>query len=147
MLLQQNVVAHMHGVAEYMAAHAEERGLDKYEMFFIGYNHDIGRICTFKDHAIFGATLIKNYAYTQVIMYHSMTPIEYMHVNRLAEENVPKALILLWEADMSVDSKGNNCTYTERLLDIGSRYGEDSKEYRDSAITVKWLSEHGYGVM
>ena len=145
MLLKDNCVAHMHGVAEYMAEHASDRDLDKYEMFFIGYTHDIGRICPFKDHADFSSTLIGNYHYTQIIKYHSLTPYEYMNLSRVNEYAVPPELILLWEADLSVDSTGKLCGYDARLKDIESRYGKDSKEYVDSELTVKWLLERGFG--
>ena len=42
-----------------------------------------------------------------------------------AQENLNKA-------DLLVDAKGNNVTIEERLLDIGNRYGYDSKNYLDA---------------
>ena len=34
----------MHGVAEYMYAHAEDRGLNKDSMYLLGLLHDIGYV-------------------------------------------------------------------------------------------------------
>lgn len=46
-----------------------------------------------------------------------------MRLRDCSIEDIPKELILLWEADVSVDSMGNEVGFKNRLTDIGLRYG------------------------
>ena len=51
---------------------------------------------------------------------------------------------ILNEADMSVDSKGNNVSMQERLKDIGRRYGTDSRQYLNAEKMIEKLKKNNY---
>ena len=52
--------------------------------------------------------------------------------------------LILNEADMSVDSKGNNVSMQERLKDIGRRYGTDSRQYLNAEKMIEKLKKNNY---
>lgn len=65
-----------------------------------------------------------------------------MRLRDCSIEDIPKELILLWEADVSVDSMGNEVGFKNRLTDIGLRYGFDSLPYRIVEEIINWLKEY-----
>lgn len=131
---------HMHGVAEYAYAHAEEYGLDVELMYILGLLHDIGRIRGGKNHEKNGAELMAwcGYIYANQILYHGYTPSKYFEKFG-KDADINGTLVLLWEADLMVDTKGNLVGFDARLEDIGKRYGTDSDIYAGVAEKIKWL--------
>lgn len=143
-MISANRLIHMNGVAKYMHSHASEYGLDKDKMFLLGYLHDIGYYQEKEDHDKSGADLVEkiDMGTAKSIRYHSMTPYEYMAAHNCKESDIPKELILLWEADMSIGSNGKNVGFTKRLQSIGDRYGTDSIVYKKCEEKIEWLIAH-----
>ena len=143
MKIDNNRISHMHGVAEFMNKHAKDFGLDSNAMYILGLLHDIGYIHGKQNHEENGGEMMEqmNYPYSQIIKYHGTTPSVYMKKFRLTEEEIPKELILLWMADMSINLNGENVGYELRLQDIGTRLGFDSVAYANCMETVKFLME------
>ena len=142
MLITNERMAHMHGVAEWMYEHAEEYDCEnKDEMYLLGLIHDIGYIYGNKEeHEQKGAELLGlNTYYGKFVQAHGLTPQEYMDCNGCFDSEIPNEMILLWTADMMVDSKGNVVGFKARLDDIEQRYGIDSESYRICKEIMLWL--------
>ena len=141
MRISEGRIAHMHGVAEWMYEHAEEFGCpDRERMYLLGLLHDIGYLYQDVAHEERGAELVgQDSAVGQLIAAHGMMPDEYMARHLCSEEDIPKELILLWAADMSVDITGRAVGFTARLQDIRERHGEESKAYQSCLRKVRWL--------
>lgn len=142
-IIPENRIKHMHGVAEYMYQNAEKYGLNPDEMYFLGLNHDIGYINGKSGHEDYGAELISKIGlsdeFVALIRCHGMTPQEYKDVHGCFDYEIPKALILLWEADMHVDLSGEDVGYEVRLENIGNELGFDSNSYQICKETIDWL--------
>lgn len=142
MLITNERIAHMHGVAEWMYEHAEEYGCEnKDEMYLLGLIHDIGYIYGNKEeHEQKGAELLGlNTYYGKFVQAHGLTPQEYMDCNGCFDSEIPNEMILLWTADMMVDSKGNVVGFKARLDDIEKRYGINSESYSICKEIMLWL--------
>ena len=138
MRIPEDRIKHMHGVAEYMSAHAEEHGLDPDRMYVLGLLHDVGYINGKKGHESWGADLLRSLGYNDawLISWHGTDPELYLALRNMTP---PKELALLWEADFHIDSEGNEVSLDERLKSIGEHNGFDSISYRDSQTIVNWL--------
>lgn len=137
--ISQDRLLHMIGVAEYMYNNATKYGIDKEVAYTVGLLHDIGYISGSKDsHEEYGANLLKRFgiysSLYDVILNHGKTPTELEQGYSLSP-----ILVLLWEADLSVDLTGENVGYDKRLEDIGKRHGYDSKPYKICKETIDWL--------
>ena len=80
------------------------------ELFILGFNHDIG------------------YHFVKVY-YHGEVDINYSSLY----------LDILNLADMQIDKSGNDVGFDKRLLDIESRYGNESTVYKKCNALVKTL--------
>ncbi len=135
-------IAHMHGVAEWMYEHAEEYGCEnKDEMYLLGLVHDIGYLYGNKEeHEQKGAELLGlDTYYGRFVRNHGLTPQEYIERYGCFNSEIPNEMILLWTADMMVDSKGNTVGFKARLDDIANRYGADSEIHDRCWETIFWL--------
>lgn len=145
MRINNERIAHMHGVAEYMYKNAPKYGLIPEEMYFLGLNHDIGYINNKEQHEEFGAELLSNVGITKplsdAIKWHGTSPQEYTSINFCSDVDIPRKLVLLWEADMHVDMSGKDVGYDIRLEDIKDRHGMNSEPYRKCCDTVNWLRD------
>lgn len=144
MKITENKIKHIHNVAEYMYENAERYNIDAETAYTIGLLHDIGYIKCKEGHAEAGASILAKmrFEYSNIIRYHGTTPNDYMIKKKCSKDKIPKELILLWEADMHVDSKGNQVSFDDRLKDIEYRYGKDSTQYKTSLEIVVWLSKN-----
>lgn len=142
--IKDDRLAHMVGVANYMYKNAKRYGLVPDMMYVLGLVHDIGYVSGQKDfHEAYGGYLLSTCFKSdvkddifQIISCHNMTPEDY---SKKYNKYPPKELVLLWEADMSVDLTGEDVGFDERLDSIASRYGKDSSVYLDCLRTVHWL--------
>ena len=142
-------MAHMHGVAEYMYAHALEHQLEPEKMYVLGLLHDIGYLGGKDGHESRGANILKNLGFEMgyfiAILWHGSTPSDFLALTGGEKKlKIPKELILLWRADMSVDSKGNEVGFQKRLEDIGNRLGFESREYKNCSEVIEWLIHNGW---
>lgn len=144
MKISEDRIKHMHGVAEYMYKNASKYNLNPEEMYILGLLHDIGYLDGKPDHEVNGARLLEKegYKHSSIVSWHGTTPLDYMRLRDCSIEDIPKELILLWEADLSVNSLGYEVSFNERLKDIGLRYGFDSIQYRLAKEKITWLMDY-----
>ena len=143
--IKDDRIKHMHGVAEYMADHADEYGIDEGRAYTLGLLHDVGYALVDKHHEQVGGALLEmsGYCDAKYIMYHGVTPNIYKELKNCEDEDIPAPLILLWEADMMVDVNGKEVGYSKRLEGIKERRGE--KTYKQGLELASWLVEHNHG--
>lgn len=149
-------IAHMHGVSEYMYAHAGDFnaiGKDKIykdpskpclipeDMYILGLLHDVGYLQGKSDHEEYGAVLLAKNGYgadkVAVIEKHGCILDE-------VKDIIPE-LVLLIEADMHIDTdvKGLFVSFDKRLENVGKRHGFDSQAYKICKANIEWLRCHG----
>ena len=117
---------HMHAVAEYMYEHANEYDLGekKNELYVLGLIHDIGLLNgDIIGHEASGYELVESMGLenwmAQAIRWHGSSPTEYKNYFGYKDDSqIPKYLLLLWEADMHIGANGGYKTYDERLHEI-----------------------------
>ena len=137
--ISEDRLHHILGVARKSYKIALERGHDEdfaRKMFVLGWNHDIGYEFSTKpsEHPDISANILLDAFYggkepwgnigmdsIKAILKHGKYPIE-----------ETEEWIILNQADMQVDLKGNEVSVTRRLDDIKERYGEFSDEYLTS---------------
>ena len=138
---------HMAGVAEYMYNHAEKYDLIPEKMYVLGMLHDVGYIFGKPNHEVRGAEILRLIGLSptndlvHAVACHGLTPFEYMMQFGATLDEIPKEIILLWEADMHVDLTGEDVGYSARLADVVYRYGEDSKPYEICSETIEFLKD------
>ena len=139
MRIDEGRIKHMHGVAEYMYSHAHEYELNPDEMYLLGLVHDIGYINGPNGHEEYGAELVGDNYYGDFIRYHGKTPQMYADAHGIVKAEIPNEMLLLWEADMSINSDGDEVSFQERLEGIKNHHGSDSKAYHTCIETVSFL--------
>lgn len=146
-------ICHMHGVAELMYQYHDAfqcHTLTSEQCYFLGLNHDIGYIDRNEDHEIHGGKLAsyimhfhKGLLLAHCIEYHGHTPSEYKKIWRRTDAEIPNELILLWWANMCVESDGEHAGEVVglqgRLDRMRKHYGEDSQQYKRCQETIHWL--------
>ena len=141
--INQYKMAHMVGVAEYMRERAEAYGLDADVMYTVGLLHDIGYLEGHIGHEQVGADILNRMGLsddneiTFSIRHHGENPYD------LEEQygKLPDILILMLEADMSVEKAGYRVGFRKRLQDIGERYGYDHSAYQTASDAVSYVKE------
>ena len=145
--ISKNRILHMHGVAEYMYEHAPEYGLDPEQMYLLGLVHDVGYIHSKYNHEKNGANILKRAGYknADLVENHGNNPEDYINEFIASARIVPKELVLLWEADMLIDSKdcpGEIITFEQRLASVARKCGVDSVQYRNKKAKMDWLIKY-----
>ena len=152
-VIKEERIKHMYGVAELMYQYHDVflcNKLSREELYVLGLNHDIGYIENKTEHEFYGARLFAGFCdggpqnlIAKYIFHHGDTPKQYMEAHMCREEDIPRELILLWWADMNVESAGERAGevvgFGDRLDSVKARYGEDSEAYRICKETVDWL--------
>ncbi len=133
--------AHCLEVARFMMEKAPFYGLDPSQMYVIGLLHDVGYTSGRFQHEAHGADLLKKMGmkgeYLDAIRYHGTDPYTIT-----IEDRFKPVLALLYDADMSVNAKGQRVGHKERLEDIGSRYGKDHVAYRTAKNEILWVNDY-----
>ncbi len=117
-------IQHMHDVAEYMYENAKDYELDniKDKLYVIGLIHDVGSIINRASHEEYGADLLSAMGleekYVDIIRYHGSSPEQYCEDHNITEEDIPKELLLLWEADLHIGPDGQYMSFKERIDDM-----------------------------
>lgn len=121
-------MAHSIGVAEYMRERAGEYGLNPNTMYVVGLLHDIGYLGGREGHEQRGADLLDamglGYFYHFAIEHHGENLYD-VQKRCVGDEPLP-FIVLLVEADMSVDARGYRVGFEKRLLDLERRYGSEN---------------------
>ncbi len=103
------------------------------DMFVLGLLHDVGYefLETGQGHAKLGGEILErsDYKYSQEIINHG-----YSENTTMTDE-----LFILNCADMTVGVNGKTCSMSERLKDIGVRYGINSQAYNNASLEIKKL--------
>ena len=144
-------MAHCIGVAEYMRENAEKYGLNPDEMYTIGLLHDIGYLNGRAGHEETGLAILKGIGLPEnsksafAISQHGKNLYQVEEDNKaMYNDGLLKGcpeIVLLCEADMSIDARGFNVGFEERLKDIGTRYGFDHIAYQTASATVAFVKE------
>lgn len=126
-ILNRNRLLHMYAVAEYMYNHADDYDLkNKDELYVLGLLHDVGAIVDRNTHEHVGAKLLKNMGlsdkFTDIIYWHGSSPDNYCEAHNCTKKDIPKELLLLWEADLHIDTKGEFVSFNDRVSDIIARH-------------------------
>lgn len=145
--IPRNRMLHMYGVAELMYNAYESfdcKYLTREQVYILGLLHDIGYINGKEEHERVGAEMYNvDDMIRHCIEWHGVTPKEYMDIHMCYNEDIPGELILLWWADLSIESCGTNAGepvgFKQRLESIADRYGDDSEPYRICKETIEWL--------
>lgn len=120
--LSSHKLGHITAVAEYMFSRAGDYGVDPDIAYTVGLLHDIGYLHGREGHEARGAELLcacgMNDEITYAIGHHASL------LEALPPENISRLLVLLAEADLSVDHKGACVGFDERLKDIKARYAD-----------------------
>ena len=133
-----NRLKHSYAVALKMKDIGKKIGLSESvieELFVLGLNHDIGyEFCDGVNHNKIGGEILKKsgYKYWREVYYHGILTSEYDSL----------FLLILNQADMQIDKYGNDVGYDARLLDIESRYGEDSIVYKRCLELINYVSDY-----
>ena len=129
--LSNDKVSHSKAVAEYMRDNCPN-GLDPNEMYLLGFIHDIGYLFQKDGHGTLGGLLLKaqGYKYYEEVYHHGDPHCEYKS----------KELDLLNLADLSINSKGEFVGISDRLEDIKTRYGAESKNYLNAVLCAEQIS-------
>jgi hypothetical protein len=116
----------------YMYDHASEHGVEPGEAALLGWVHDYGyMIGDNTDHADLGSHVLRDQGY--------------VHWIEIRDHGTPAGLStplgrLLNEADMMIDSRGDEVGYDNRLMDIAERYGNDSPQYANASLMIALLT-------
>lgn len=145
--ISEDRLHHIYGVAKRCYEIAKCKGYSEdfaRRMFMIGWNHDVGYefATNSADHATVGSELLGLMGISSDRI-GSKTKHAIRKHGRFTNTKSTEWLILN-QADMTVDSKGNVVTVEERLEDIAKRYGANSDVYdnaRSIAVLVGLLEE------
>ena len=125
-------LAHSFGVAEKVYKTAKERDLTEeecQELWLMGLLHDCGKRFVGQDgHEEFTGNLLKRsgFKFSEEIQRHGET----------LTEIPPLTFELLRIADLSVDTTGHDIGFDGRLKDSKTRYGENSKTYKECRKSI-----------
>ena len=123
-MITPNKMNHMSGVADHMRRRALAYGVDPDIAYVTGYLHDVGYLYGRTRHEHFGSEILR-----RCQIQESIASAVELHANLLEElppEKVSPLLVLLVEADLSVDASGKQGSFSVRLKDILNRYGKDT---------------------
>ena len=120
--------------------HLSEEESRKY--FLMGLIHDFGYEFSeeTKDHPSIAAEVLKSMTIDDIV---SIGDAIKDHGKLYKADHCTKYDLILNQADLEVDSIGNIVTVQERLADIGTWYGENSRQYNNALKTAEFLKEKG----
>lgn len=125
---------HSWAVARKMVEIGKEKNLSEEEqedLFVLGINHNIGYQFGNDADNEKGAEFLRDngYKYWKEVYYHGKPDSEYSSMY----------LDILNEADMKINTQGQEVSYEERLNDIADRYGRESTQYHNAEQVISKL--------
>lgn len=138
--ISQYKISHSVGVAEYMRERAEDYGLDGNIAYTTGLLHDIGYLEGRLGHEQIGGEILTAMKMPDWIVYCISN-----HANELAKlpkEEISPMLVLLVEADLSIEVHGYRVGFEKRVEDIASRYGTESPAFDAVKSNVNFIKEY-----
>ena len=133
-----------HIIAEYMYNNADKYYLSSVEMYLLGLTHCIGLIKGNYNFEGEGYNILfsMNYPFADIIKNQSLTPKQYKTIHQCSDAEIPKELVLLWEANMHVNSDGFIVGFVTRLDDLEAKLGATSAEFNAYKETILWLETY-----
>lgn len=123
-------MAHCIGVAEYMRERADDFGIDGNVAYTAGLLHDIGYLEGRIGHEEAGAEILEACGMSGDIVFAVAYHAE--SLKKIPEDQVSPMLVLMVEADLSVEKNGFRVGFEKRLKDIAERYGTKDNPIFDS---------------
>lgn len=117
--------AHMFGVAEYMRDRADDYGIDGNIAYTAGLLHDIGYLEGQLGHEEIGAEILEACGMCGDVVFAVANHAT--ELKSIPDEQVSPLLVLMVEADLSVNSRGFRVGFDSRLKDIERHHGVDKK--------------------
>lgn len=141
--INENKMAHMIGVAEWMRERAEDYGLNGAVMYAVGLLHDIGYIEGRVNHERRGAEILSAIGIDEdirfAIAHHGENP--YKVQETYGKDAITPEFVLMLEADWSIDAKGYRVGFDNRIEDLKKRYGDEYKA-GDAEATIAFIKEY-----
>lgn len=141
--INENKMAHMVGVAEWMRERAEDYGLNGSVMYAIGLLHDIGYIEGRVGHEQRGAEILSAIGIDEdirfAIAHHGENP--YKVQEEYGKDAITPEFVLMLEADWSIDAKGYRVGFDKRIEDLKQRYGDNFRP-DDVMDTIQFIKEY-----
>lgn len=139
-------IAHMVGVAAYMRDRADDYGVDGNVAYTAGLLHDIGYLEGRLGHEGIGAEILEACGMHGEIVFSVANHAT--ELKTIPENQVSPMLVLMVEADLSVDARGFRVGFDSRLKDIERRYGVDKTGDVQSVLSnIEYIkayqAEHG----
>lgn len=139
-------IAHMVGVAAYMRDRADDYGVDGNVAYTAGLLHDIGYLEGRLGHEEIGAEILEACGMHGEIVFAVANHAT--ELKTIPENQVSPMLVLMVEADLSVDARGFRVGFDSRLKDIERRYGVDKTGDVQSVLSnIEYIkayqAEHG----
>lgn len=143
MKLEEKVIKHSVGVAEFMSEYAKTHPkfqMDPERYYVLGLLHDIGKLTEegkekkYNGHAMKGGELLESlgFSYSKEVKHHGHPEDGFFSVTWM----------ILNLADLSVNQEGERVNIYDRLYDIGMRYGESSERYLRAKDIIETLTEY-----
>lgn len=141
--ISEDRLHHILGVAKECYQIAKNMGYPEdfcRRMFMIGWNHDVGYEFSKNqsDHPAISEEMLKLINITNDNK-ESSKVLHSIRKHGLYTKTKSIEWIILNTADMTIDSKGNKVTISQRLDDIKSRYGEYSIQYSQACNIVEQI--------
>ena len=139
-------IAHMVGVAAYMRDRADDYGVDGNVAYTAGLLHDIGYLEGRLGHEEIGAEILEACGMHGEIVF--VVANHATELKAIPENQISPMLVLMVEADLSVDARGFRVGFDSRLKDIERRYGVDKTGDVQSVLSnIEYIkayqAEHG----
>ncbi len=163
--IHRRKMAHMVGVAEYMRDRADDYGIDGNVAYTSGLLHDIGYLEGRVGHEEIGAEILEACGMHGDVVFAVANHVQ--NLNEIPKAQVSPLLVLMVEADLSIDMNGFRVGFEDRLKDIAGRYGTENNEVwesvkanveyiknyqqehgiptQDAALHVSFAKEHNHG--
>lgn len=138
--ISQYKISHSVGVAEYMRERAEDYGLDGNIAYTTGLLHDIGYLEGRLGHEQIGGEILSAMQMSDWIIYCISN-----HASELAKmpkEKISPMLVLLVEADLSVEVHGYRVGFEKRVADISRRYGTENPMFDIVRSNINFIKEY-----
>lgn len=141
--INENKVAHMVGVAEWMRERAEDYGLNPDVMYAIGLLHDVGYLQGRVGHEKRGGEILSAIGVDEDIRFAIAHHGENLRAlqKEYGKEFITPELVLMVEADLSIDTKGYRIGFDKRIEDLKRRYGDKYKA-GDTEDTIAFIKEY-----
>lgn len=141
--INENKIAHMIGVAEWMRERAEDYGLNPDVMYTIGLLHDVGYLQGRVGHEQRSSEILSAIGVDEdirfAIAHHGENP--YKVQEEYGKDAITPEFVLMIEADWSINAQGYRVGFDKRIEDLKERYGDEYKAI-DAEETLSFIKKY-----